>query len=166
MHSGNFVVDITPDFEKMQYRMRPLDFDQQSHHWKKQVYLPQFYPQNNPIIGLGMEFMGPKTVDQYQREERALIANRIRVSHGRYSAIMAVMREDLIAPADHVQKLGQQLADHYHDATFARCDTMGELVYASLERLLQRTEPASASLLGSSPDEDPLAEYHTHQRPR
>jgi hypothetical protein len=84
MHSGNFVVDITPDFEKMQYRMRPLDFDQQSHHWRKQVYLPQFYPQNNPIIKLGMEHMRPATVDQYQREERALIANRLRVSANRY----------------------------------------------------------------------------------
>lgn len=157
MHSGNFVIDITPDFEKMQYRMRPLDFDQQSHHWRKQVYLPQFYPQNNAIISVGMEFMGPTTVDQYQREERALIANRLRVSHGRYSAIMDVMREDLIAPADHVQKLGQQLAEHYDDRTFADCDTMGELVHASLERLLQRTEPASAYLLNNPiPTVDPM----------
>ena len=157
MHSGNFVIDITPDFEKMQYRMRPLDFDQQSHHWRKQVYLPQFYPQNNAIIALGMEFMGPTTVDQYQREERALIANRLRVSHGRYSAIMDVMREDLIAPTDHVQKLGRGLAEHYHDDEFATCDTMGELVYASLERLLQRAEPASASLLNHPiPTDDPM----------
>lgn len=154
MHSGNFVVDITPDFEKMQYRMRPLDFDQQSHHWKKQVYLPQFYPQNNAIIRLGMEFMGPTTVDQYQREERALIANRLRVSHGRYSAVMDVMREDLIAPPDHVQRLGRQLAEHYGAPVFARCDTMGELVYASLQRLLQRTEPASAGFLSVAPAED------------
>ena len=161
MHSGNFVIDITPDFEKMQYRMRPLDFDQQSHHWRKQVYLPQFYPQNNPIIALGMEFMGPKTVDQYQREERALIANRLRVSHGRFAAIMDVMREDLIAPTEHVQRLGRGLAEHYDDATFAQCDTMGEIVYASLQRLLQRTEPASTGFLDSPPDDDPLAEYHT-----
>ena len=157
MHSGNFVVDITPDFEKMQFRMRPLDFDQQSHHWRKQVYLPQFYPQNNAIIALGMEFMGPTTVHQYQREERALIANRLRVSHGRYSALMDVMREDLISPPDHVRKLGRQLADHYHDDIFAACDTMGEIVHASLERLLQRAEPASASLLNFPvPTDDPM----------
>ncbi|MEP0548783.1 MAG: hypothetical protein ABJF88_17740 [Rhodothermales bacterium] len=157
MHSGNFVIDITPDFEKMQYRMRPLDFDQQSHHWRKQVYLPQFYPQNNAIIAVGMEFMGPTTVDQYQREERALIANRLRVSHGRYQAVMDVMREDLIAPSEHVQKLGRQLAEHYHDDAFAACDTMGELVHASLERLLQRAEPASASLLNFPvPTTDPM----------
>lgn len=151
MHSGNFVVDITPDFEKMQYRMRPLDFDQQSHHWRKQVYLPQFYPQNNAIIALGMRHMSPTTVDQYQREERALIANRLRVSRGRYQALMDVMREDIIAPRAHVRRLGQQLAEHYEDAALGACATMGELVYASLERLLQRAEPpASAALLRAS----------------
>jgi len=156
MHAGNFVVDITPDFEKMQFRMRPLDFDQQSHHWKKQVYLPQFYPQNNPIIKLGMAHMDATTMDQYQREERALIANRLRVSSRRYRALMSVMREDLIAPQEHVDTLGQQLADHYHDPQFGTCMTMGELVDASLGRLLQRMEPASAGLLSGIPVEDPL----------
>ena len=159
MHAGNFVVDITPDFEKMQFRMRPLDFDQQSHHWKKQVYLPQFYPQNNPIIKLGMAHMSATTMDQYQREERALIANRLRVSSRRYQSLMSVMREDLIAPEEHVRMLGEQLAEHYEDRQFADCLTMGELVDASLGRLLQRTEPASASLLsGPMPAEDPLAD--------
>ncbi len=160
MHSGNFVIDITPDFEKMQYRMRPLDFDQQSHHWKKQVYLPQFYPQNNPIIRLGMDHMSPTTADQYQREERALIANRLRVSHGRYRALIDVMCEDLIAPPEHVRRLGAQLAEHYDDRVFTDCLTMGELLDASLGRLLRHTAPASAGLL-TEPEEDPLAEYHT-----
>jgi hypothetical protein len=161
MHSGNYVVDITPDFEKMQFRMRPLDFDQQSHHWKKQVYLPQFYPQNNRIIKLGMEHMSPTTVDQYQREERALIANRLRVSSRRYRALMDVMREDIIAPHEHVCHLGEQLAEHYEDQQYGDCLTMGELVDASLGRLLQRTEPASASLLGGpAPEDDPLEELH------
>ena len=67
------------------------------------------------------------------------------------------MREDLIAPTDHVQQLGRGLAEHYHDDAFAACDTMGELVYASLERLLQRAEPASASLLNFPvPTDDPM----------
>jgi hypothetical protein len=147
MHSGNFVVDMTRDFEKWHYRLRPIDFDQQSHHWKKQVYLPQFYPQNNPIIQLGMQLMTPTTVDQYQREERALIAGRLRVSQARYHALMEVMAEDLISEPEYVQRLGRQLADHYRDEVFAECVTMGELVAASLDRLLARTEPASATLI-------------------
>ena len=151
MHSGNFVIDITPDFEKLHYRMRPIDFDQQSHHAKKQVYLPQYFPQNNPIIELGMRHMTPRTMDQYQREERALIAGRIRASHGRYHALTEVMCEDLIAAPENVRRLGAQLAEHYEEPSFRGCQTMGELVYASLERLLHHHAPASASMLQGPP---------------
>ncbi len=31
MHSSNFVVDVTPDFEETHYRIRAIDFDQQSY---------------------------------------------------------------------------------------------------------------------------------------
>ena len=151
MHSGNFVIDITPDFEKLHFRMRPIDFDQQSHHPKKQVYLPQYFPQNNPIIALGMQHMTPRTVDQYQREERALIAGRIQASHGRYRTLIAVMSEDLIAAPENVGSLGAQLAEHYDDALFRDCATMGELVSASLDRLLHHHEPASASMMQGQP---------------
>ena len=141
MHSGNYVIDITPDFEKMQYRMRSIDFDQQSHHWRKQVYLPQFFAQNNAIIELAMAHINRQTLDQYQREERGLIAGRIRSSEGRFEALMEVMREDLIATEAHVARLAAQLVNHYGDPTFELCHTMGELVYASLDRLLQRSLP-------------------------
>lgn len=151
MHSGNYVVDITPDFEKMQYRMRPIDFDQQSHHSKKQVYLPQFFPQNNPIIALGMEHMTPRTVDQYQREERALIAGRLRSGRVRYSTLMQVMKEDLISEPANVRRLSYELARHYNDLQFRDCVTMGELVHASLQRVIDHHEPASASLLRGVP---------------
>ncbi|HYE94595.1 MAG TPA: hypothetical protein VD962_00160 [Rubricoccaceae bacterium] len=147
MHSGNFVIDITPDFEKMQYRMRPIDFDQQSHHGRKQVYLPQFFPQNNPIIELGMRHMTTTTVDQYAREERALIAGRLRASHERYGRLMEVMREDIISEKEHVARLGAQLAHHYDDPAFGEAQTMGELVYASLERLLHHHAPATPSMM-------------------
>ena len=143
MHSGNFVIDITRDFEKWHYRMRPIDFDQQSHHWRKQVYLPQFYPQNNPLVKVGLTLLAPENVEQYQKEERALIANRARVSHGRFETLMAVMREDLIAPEEHVRRLREQLAVHYEHAAFEACLTMGELVYTSLRLLLARNKPAT-----------------------
>jgi hypothetical protein len=140
MHSGNYVVDLTPDFEKMQYRLRPIDFDQQSHHWKRQVYQPQFYPQNKAIIALGMQHMNATTFTQYRREERALIAGRIRSSEGRYGALMDAFREDLIAPRAYVRRLGEQLADYYGSDLFERAQTMGELVEISLQRALRKHE--------------------------
>lgn len=157
MHSGNYVIDITPDFEKLHYRMRAVDFDQQSHHPRKRVYLPQFYPPNNPIIAFGLRHMTETTVDQYQREERALIAGRLRVSGARYEELMAVMREDLIAESENVRQLGAQLAEHYRDDSFRRALTMGELVYESLRLLQERAEPASARLLAGATAADVAA---------
>ncbi len=43
MRSYNFVVEVTPDFEDKQYRIRAIDFDQQSYEGNKSVYLPQFF---------------------------------------------------------------------------------------------------------------------------
>ncbi|MEM0961094.1 MAG: hypothetical protein AAGK21_00980 [Bacteroidota bacterium] len=150
MHAGNWVVDVTPDFEKLHYRMRAIDFDQQSHHPRKQVYLPQFFPPNNPVIAFGMEHLTETTVDQYQREERALMAGRLRVNRQRYDTLMAVMREDLIAPEDQVHALAASLARHYKEPAFARAMTMGELVGLSLNLLLARAEPASLKLLSGA----------------
>ena len=80
MHSSNFVIDITPDFEDVDYRLRAIDFDQQSYEGRRSIYLPQYYTQNNPIIDVGLKHMTPETVRQYQREERSNIASRLKVS--------------------------------------------------------------------------------------
>ena len=46
MRSYNCVVDITPDIEDYQYRIRAIDFDQQSYEGRKNLYLPQFFKEN------------------------------------------------------------------------------------------------------------------------
>ena len=143
MHTGNFVIDIRRDFEKWHYQMRPIDFDQQGYHRKKQVYLPSFYHQNGPFIKVSVEHLAPENVVQYQKEERAMIANRVRVSHGRYNSLMDVMREDIISTEDNVRQLREQLAHHYDASEFESCMTMGELVYLSIERLRDHATPAS-----------------------
>ena len=158
MHAGNWVVDITPDFEKLHYRMRAIDFDQQSHHPARRVYLPQFFPQNNPVIAFGLEHLTETTVDQYQREERALMAGRLKVGWRRYDELMAVMREDLIAPPGFVRALGENLAAHYGEPSFHGADTMGELVGISLDLLLARAEPASLKLLSGATAADVAAD--------
>jgi hypothetical protein len=144
MHTGNFVVDVRRDFEKWHYTMRPIDFDQQSHHWRKHVYLPAFYTQNGPFIKVGIEHLDPANVVQYQKEERAMIANRVRVSHGRFEALMEVMREDIISNDEYIHQLRDQLQQHYDDDVFATCHTMGDLVYYSIRRILDHTQPATS----------------------
>ncbi len=155
MHAGNFVIDMRRDLEKWHYLMRPIDFDQQSHYWRKEAYIPLFFPQNDPFSEVGRACMAPDTIVQYQREERALIANRVRVSHGRFDALMEVMCEDLISHEEHVAQLRTQLAAHYQDPTFERYLTMGELVHASIRHLMAPDKPPAPALQNFS---DPHSE--------
>ena len=143
MHSGNFVIDITIDFEQRHYRMRPIDFDQQSHHWRKQVYLPEYFSQNDALLKASLEHLALENVLQYQKEERALIAKRVRVSHGRFKALMEVMREDIISSDEHVTRLRDQLVQHYQSTRFDDCHTMGDLVFSSMQLLLGNNSPAT-----------------------
>ncbi len=149
MHSGNFVIEMNRDFEKWHFHMHPIDFDQQSHHWRKQAYIPECFPQNEPFLRATRKYLSPENVDQYQTEERGLIANRVRVSHGRLDKLMEVMREDLIAPDEAVVRLREQLSAHYDDPDFEQCMTMGDLVYISIRRLLDHKRPPRP-LLGAS----------------
>ena len=42
MRSYNYVMVLTHDFDRIQYRIRAIDFDQQSYEGKIKVYIPQF----------------------------------------------------------------------------------------------------------------------------
>lgn len=133
MHSSNFVVDITPDFDEVYYRIRAIDFDQQSYEGRKSVYMPQYYRQNQPIIDLGRTYLTPESVRQYQVEERSLVAGRLRVEQIRIHELMVAMRADTIAPPAHVEQLRASLNRHYQTTHFNDCRTMGDLVWRSLD---------------------------------
>jgi hypothetical protein len=136
MRSYNYVVAVTPDIEGSQFRLRAIDFDQQSYEGHKTFYLPQYFRDNNPIIFLGIQHMEADTVKQYQLEERSLIAARARVERVRLSELLALMHDDRISDPAKVASLRAELADHHGNAVFLGCRTMGEIVEANLELLL------------------------------
>ena len=138
MHSNNFVIDMTPDFEETHYRIRAIDFDQQSFEGKRTVYMPQYFKQNNPIIELGIKLMTPETVRQYQREEQSLIASRITSSRYRLKDLIDCMTKDTISKPHHVRKLKREMAAYYNDQRFQKCRNMGEIVKTSLRMLMER----------------------------
>jgi hypothetical protein len=138
MRSYNFVVGVTPDIEGSQFRLRAIDFDQQSYEGRKNFYLPQYFRENNPIIFLGIEHMEPQTVMQYQLEERSLIAARARVEWSRLSELLNIMRDDRISDTDKVDNLRTELAAHHDNAVFLRCRTMGEIIDANIKLLMQK----------------------------
>jgi len=138
MRSYNFVVNVSPDIEGSQYRMRAIDFDQQSYEGRKSFYLPQYFKENNPIIFLGIRHMTAETVHQYQLEERSLIATRIKASRAQVNHLFRVMVADKISSRKKVEQLQKELAAHHNNRSFLECKTMGEIVLTNLKLLLQK----------------------------
>jgi hypothetical protein len=136
MRSYNFVVDITPDIEGNQYRFRAIDFDQQSYEGRLKMYLPHYFKENLALVQLGMQHMDIRTMKQYQEEERSLIANRFRSGYYRLQDLFEVMNIDKIAPEEKVIQLGKELASYHKNPAFKTCDTMGKLVFESLQQIV------------------------------
>jgi hypothetical protein len=135
MRSYNYVFDITPDFEEVQFRIRPIDFDQQSYEGKKNLYLPQFFKENAILVELTLALLSPETIKQYQKEERTLIARRSISANFRLTHLIDIMDRDVIAPADKVTQLKKELAEAYKNDSFLDCTSMGEIVRNSLRVL-------------------------------
>lgn len=138
MRSYNYVVAVTPDIEGSQFRMRAIDFDQQSYEGKKGFYLPQYFKENNPIIFLGMGHMSPQTLVQYQLEERSLIAARVKASQPQCSDLFEVMMNDQISFPEKVKSLKKDLAYHHKNDIFLDCQNMGAIVVTNIKLLLQK----------------------------
>jgi hypothetical protein len=137
MHSSNFVIVKTPDFEEVYYRIRPIDFDQQSYEGKRSVYQPQYFKQNNPLIEMGMKYMTSESVKQYQTEERSLIAGRLKAEKQRVYEMLEVMARDEISLPENTAQLKKELARYYKNNEFLKCKSMGEIVWTSLDLVLQ-----------------------------
>ncbi len=138
MHSSNYVVEIMPDFEDVHYRIRAIDFDQQSYEPRKSIYMPQYFKQNTPIIEVGIRHMTPTTVRQYQKEERAMIASRIRYSARQVSDLMKFMMRSELSPETNVAQLREELCRHYDTRSFSNAKSMGQVVKRSLEILIEQ----------------------------
>lgn len=139
MRPYNFIVDITPDFEETQVRIRAMDFDQQSYDGRKNFYLPQFFKENNPLVGFCVSHIDAKTAYQYQKEEYHLIARRMKTGNLRIKDILDTMTKDELAPRANLEQLRQELSDHYKDDSFLNRNSMGGLVRQSLLRIYDST---------------------------
>jgi hypothetical protein len=137
MRSYNFVVNVTPDIEDYQYRIRAIDFDQQSYEGRKNLYLPQFFKENLPFVELTLKHLNAESIAQYQAEERTLIALRMAAKRYRIMDLLNIMTRDIISTEEKRAELKQQLADHFQTTTLLKCRTMGELVKQVLRYTLR-----------------------------
>jgi hypothetical protein len=138
MHSSNFVVDVTPDFEETHYRIRAIDFDQQSYEGKKSIYLPQYFKQNNALIQMGIKHITPESMAQYQKEERALIATRLKTSTIEIEDLLKTMENDTISTKENIESLKKDLAKHYKNEKYLKCTNMGQILRESLDQVVKR----------------------------
>lgn len=139
MRSYNYVVDITPDFEEEQYRVRAIDFDQQSYEGRKEMYLPQFFEENKPVVDLCTSLLNYQTMNQYRDEERTLISRRIQASSRRLNAFWDAILPDEISTPEKTAELRDGLNQLHQTTVFSECETMGALVKQNVEFCLAQT---------------------------
>ncbi len=137
MRSYNFVVAITPDIEDYQYRIRAIDFDQQSYEGRKNLYLPQFFKENHPYVDLSLKNLNGDSMEQYRAEERTLVAYRVAASRYRLTDLLKIMAKDTISTEEKRKQLAFDLSEHFQTTVFDRCRSMGELVKQTLRFALK-----------------------------
>lgn len=139
MRSYNFVIDATPDFEATQFRIRAIDFDQQSYEGRLNLYQPQFYKENVPLIKLVMSHMNLKTIRQYRLEERSKIATRAAVSKYQLNDLLEVMEVDQLSFKRKIHQLREEMSLHFHRKEFKNCESMGQLLRQTIKLLQERS---------------------------
>jgi hypothetical protein len=138
MQSYNFVIDITPDIEDYQYRIRTIDFDQQSYEGRKNLYLPQFFKNNNAYVELTLKHLNAESIEQYRTEERTLMALRLAAARYRIKELLDIMGEDKISTPEKTVQLAFELAKHHNNPVFLKCTTMGQLVKRNMKQMFQK----------------------------
>ena len=137
MRSVNYVVDITPDFEEVQYRVRPIDFDQQSYEGKCKVYHSYNFSSNRKITRLSFNSLNRRTIRQYAEEERSQMAHRAAADSIRLKGVLRTMRKEKLAPEEHIKRLVGELNRIHHTDIFSDCETMGELTERHIYHMLK-----------------------------
>ncbi len=132
MRAYNYVVEMTPDFENVQIRIRPMDFDQQSYSGRMNFYRPQFFKDNNPLVQFVIDRINVPTAKQYQREEQAVIYRRIGLIRDRINLLLDSMRQTKLSSPEKILELKTSLAEHYKNKAFLECENMGGILDQSL----------------------------------
>ncbi|MCF3108040.1 hypothetical protein LL912_04540 [Niabella sp. CC-SYL272] len=137
MRSYNFVIVSTPDIEGYQYRIRAIDFDQQSYEGRKSLYMPQFFKENNRFVQTVLSHLNKESIEQYKAEERSAMAFRVAAGRFRLMELLNIMSRDTISPVAKQKQLAEQLNQHFHTAAFNRCNSMGQILKLHLKYMLR-----------------------------
>lgn len=140
MRAYNFVMQITPDFDDFQFKLRAIDFDQQFYEGNPKVYMPQFFKENYPFVKLAMEFLTEKTVRQYQQEEHSSILYQVRSERHRLAALRDVSIQDYTSTPEKVEQLRVGLAEHFGDKKYLQCKSMGQIIELNVKNVIRNVK--------------------------
>jgi hypothetical protein len=137
MRSYNFVFDITQDFDDIQFRIRAIDFDQQSYEGRKNIYLPQFFKENKVFVEEVMLRLHPDVIMQYQMEERSLFTRRLRAEYHRLSDLQRTLNTEELSLPEKIHALREDLAAHHKQPGFLKCSTMPQILHMHIKALVR-----------------------------
>ncbi len=132
MRSYNYVIVLVHDFDQVVYKIRAIDFDQQSFEGNFKVYYPQFFKENYKMVAMVSEKLEEKSIKQYKLEERSIIAKRMLSSEERINCLLKAMNKDSISTEKNIKLLKQQIYDYTHDVDFKKCHNMGGILQTAL----------------------------------
>ena len=138
MRAYNFVMQITPDFDDFQFRLRAIDFDQQFYEGNVKVYMPQYFKENRPYVELAMEHLTDKTVLQYQQEEQSSIMYQARSEKHRLRELRDVSKKDNISTPANIHQLASGLAKHYGDPHYHTCESMTDIIELNIKNVIRQ----------------------------
>lgn len=140
MRAYNFVMQITPDFDDFQFRIRAIDFDQQFYEGNARVYMPQYFKENLPYVKLAMEYLNEQTVQQYQQEERSSIVHRVRSERHRIKDLRDASREQILSTPENIARLKDDYGRYHDNPAYANCKTMTDIVELNVKNVIRQVK--------------------------
>ncbi|NNL16903.1 MAG: hypothetical protein HKO81_09725 [Flavobacteriaceae bacterium] len=147
MRSYNYVIIPTHDFDQVVYKIRAIDFDQQSYEGKLNIYRPQFFKENLDMVNLVAETIQKESLDQYVLEERSAIAKRLLSFNNRMNGLLKCMMHDDISTKANITLLKSELHKYTHDVNFKKSKNMGEILRSALDFVRRNYETISTNYL-------------------
>ncbi len=137
MRDYNYVMVLMHDFDRIQYRFRAVDFDQQSYDGEMDAYFPNSYEENKVYQNLVDEYLSSGSVEQYKLEERSLIAKRATSEWVRLEDLLTCMKTNRLSSESNINSLKLEIYNLAHDVEFKKSTSMGGIIQAAVNFVIR-----------------------------
>jgi hypothetical protein len=132
MRSYNFVVVKNSNGS---FTCKPIDFDQQCYEGKLALYFAQFYKENYPYCQLVSEVLNDQLIEQHRLLARKKMAEQAKFNQQQVIDIVEVLLPEQITDGYKIIQLKNGLNTYFDTNVFAKCKTMGAILFQLLQQL-------------------------------